>query len=98
MKPNRCPFCNSKATIYPFICQVNLIYEPKFLFKDYYLVKAHSKDIPIYWTVECSKFCKEWDNEYNNKDSLIAKENKEEAIEKWNKWVGDIENDNPCRH
>lgn len=87
MKVNRCPFCNSKSHIYPFIAKYETIYEPKHLFKQYYFLKAHTKEIPIYWTVECSNYCDEWIEQYNKKDSIIAKETKEDAIKEWNNWV-----------
>ena len=57
-----------------------------------------NKEIPVLWTVECSELCDEWINKYSDSEEIIATETKEEAIEEWNKWVGDIENDNPCRH
>lgn len=98
VKIKECPFCHNKPNVYPFIAQLDKSYEPKFLFKHWYLLKCHTKEIPVLWTVECSEWCDDWMNEYNKKENIIATKTKEEAIAKWNKWIGEITHDNSCRH
>lgn len=98
VKIKECPFCHNKPNVYPFIAQLDKSYEPKFLFKHWYLLKCHTKEIPVLWTVECSEWCDDWMNEYNKKANIIATETKEEAIVKWNKWIGEITHDNSCRY
>ena len=97
-KPKECPFCHKQPNIYPFISKLHENYEPKLIFKNWYILKCHIKEIPILWTAECSELCDNWMNEYSKCEEIIATKTKEEAVEKWNKWVGDIKNDNSCRH
>ena len=94
-----CQFCHNKPNVYPFFYKIQENYEPKFMLKDWYILKCHTKEIPVLWTVECSELCDDWMNEYNKnkKANIIATETKEEAIEKWNKWTEEVKNNDDSR-
>ena len=82
-----CPYCKAKAQAYPFIARMERNFEPKHVFGNLYILKSHTEEIPVAWTVECSEYCEDF---MNNPPETTAQPTKDRAIEEWNKWAYSI--------
>lgn len=86
MKELKCPYCNSKAKIIPFICQITELPKPIKLFRGFSIIKMRYRELPVKYTVECSAYCEG----FSDSELFVAEDTREKAEAEWEKQANKI--------